>query len=174
LVIASFESLIDPGSKIYHYKPVFRWVLKAETAIPAGHKLTFLPRINTGMVYGDSIPPDQFLYIGGSYRYIDDRGVFFRFHGLRFMQQYAEAALVVGMKAQLQFVKDHFIFLEGNVGKTSSKWEDFLVYDTKYMLTGEGVGYGYNSIIGPIEVGFYTSEVNNWKWLVFFNLGYWF
>lgn len=174
LVIASFESLIDPGSKIYHYKPVFRWVLKAETAIPAGHKLTFLPRINTGMVYGDSIPPDQFLYVGGSYRYIDDRGNFFRFHGLRFMQQYAEAALVVGMKAQLQFVKDHFIFLEGNVGKTSSKWEDFLIYDTKYMLTGEGVGYGYNSIIGPIEVGFYTSEVNNWKWLVFFNLGYWF
>jgi NTE family protein len=174
LVIASIESIVDPGSKIYHYKPIFRWLLKAEKTVSAGDKLIFIPRINTGMVYGDSIPNDQFLYIGGSYKFNDDRGNAFQFHGLRFMQEYAEAAMVVGLKVQYQLVKDHYIMLEGNAGRAASRWEDIFMDEENKILTGQGIGYGYNSLIGPIEVGVYTSEISNWKWIVFFSLGYWF
>jgi NTE family protein len=172
--VANFESLIDPGSAVYHYKPIFRWTIKAEKAFSVGKRLTFLPRINAGKVYGDSIPPDQYFYVGGSYKFNDDRSNAFQFHGLRFMQEFGKASIVLGLKTQIQIMKDHYVLLDGNIGRTGSRFEDILMDEDDRILTGLGIGYGYNSIIGPIELGFYSSEINKWKWLVFFSLGYWF
>jgi NTE family protein len=174
LVTANFEYVYDPGSKVYHYNPLFRWVIKAETTFSAGEKLTFLPRINTGMVYGDSIPADYNLYVGGSYRFGDNLENAFQFHGLRFMQKSANAAVVAGLKVQYQVLKDHFIKIEGNIGRVDDKWEDLIINKDFNFLTGAGIEYGYNSFIGPIELGVYTNSFDGGKVVSFFNLGYWF
>jgi NTE family protein len=174
LVTANIESVYDPGSKVYHYKPVLRWIIKAETAFPTGKKLTFIPRLNTGMVYGDSIPVDYNIYVGGSYKFGDNQENAFQFHGLKFMQKSANAAIVAGLKIQYQIFKDHFIKIEGNLGNIANRWEELFINKDLKLLTGIGIGYGYYSFIGPIELGVYTNSFANGQVVSFFNLGFWF
>jgi NTE family protein len=174
LVTANLESMNDPGTQTYNYKPFFRWIFKAETTIPAGSKMTFIPRINTGMVYGDSIPVDYDLYVGGSYRFGETQENLFQFHGLKFLQKSSNAAFIAGLKIQYQVIKDHYVMIEANTGKIGDVWEDlFLSQDIKF-LTGAGIEYGYDSFIGPIILGIYTNSFYGGQVISFFNLGFWF
>jgi len=171
-IIVEFDANEDPGIRDYSYNPFYRLILKAETAIPIGKKLTFLPRINTGIVRGDSIPPDSYMFMGGSYEFGAETNGLFQFNGLRFMQLQGRAAIVVGLKAQLEFIHNHYLLVEGNAGNIGDVWENLILATNAKIYKGAGISYGYNSFIGPLKIGFYKSISSTTPWQVYLDFGY--
>ena len=165
------EYLLDIGSNDYQYANIKRWIYNVEFAIPVNKKLTVLPRINSGVTYGDSIPPEYLFYVGGSYKFISNPLGVFQFNGLNFMQKSNPAALVAGLDFQYELFNNQYITLNGNAGTTASSIEKLI--STKDLLGGYGISYGVETPLGPVEIGVYKStNYNNWQGYI--NIGYYF
>ncbi len=172
--IMSFEADEDPGFKSYRFAPIFKWVFKFENAVPLGKRITLIPRLNTGMVRGDSIPPDDHFFAGGSYEFGFNPNTSFQFNGLRFMQLQGRAAIIAGLRLQYEFTHNNYVLIDGNMGKVGDIWENLIVKTDTKLYYGAGIAYAYNSFIGPIKIGFYKTIENTTPWQVYINLGYWF
>ncbi len=137
-------------------------------------------------IYRRTIPFIYENYIGGLNTYTTGC---FPFTGLNFMQIYGKNVLVGDIGFQIEFYKDFFLILRGNVGRIKDKFgnlfkEHNTVYEQYYsyiipirqrlkndLKYGYGVTLSYNSIIGPVEITLMRGSESN-KFLVLANVGY--
>ena len=170
---AVFESYSDLHLNTYAYTPFQRTIIHAETAIPFGKSLALIPQIYTGWNVGDSIPVETRFYLGGArYTRSDNLGIV-PFNGLRFMEESGNTAIVAGLILQYEFFKKHFITASGNIGQAERYWID-LFNDVTSLLSGYGVKYSYNSIVGPVEFGVSKTGHNSNSWISSINIGLYF
>ena len=66
--------------------------------------------------------------------------------------------------------RNHYISLSGNYAKQDANFFDVFGGDD---IIGGGVGYSYDSFVGPIDVTFSLSDWSK-KLGFYFNLGYYF
>ncbi len=62
------------------------------------------------------------------------------------------------LDARYRIGKNHYLSLMGNV---SYDWDHFVNFESGESVWGVGLGYGYNTIAGPIKAQVYWSSLTN-------------
>ncbi len=150
-------------------KGFFLGSLRSTFVVPLSKRVSVLNEIYGGTSLGDSIPEHYRFYLGG----LDNsslRGLF-PFVGMNFMQQSGLHTLVERLDLQWEIWNDNFFLLKANIGKTVEQRKNLFSWND--IAYGYGVGFGYRSPIGPIEINIMNSNKNP-KLSWFLNIGYWF
>lgn len=94
-----------------------------------------------------------------------------RFYGLPFFSAGGENLLLLGGGLQAKLIKNHYLSAFMNFANLSDNMEELKLL--KYEYSGMGIGYGYDSPLGPI-IGLWTYSPNTKKGLFNVSLGFWF
>ena len=140
-----------------------------EPAIRLTRRVYLMPAVYGRVLIGKNIPAPYLNCMGGEVagRYFSQQLPFYGIHGL---ELFDNSVLVGRLALRYRLGARHYIILTGNYAKQADNFFDILKGDN---IWGGGVGYAYNSIIGPISV---TFDMSNWdkKLGAYFNLGYYF
>lgn len=120
--------------------------------------------------YLSNFPPiSQKFILGG---YIEQSFMnYSRFYGLPFLSASGDNVMVVGSKVQGRFLRNHYVSGFINLGNLEDDFNEINLF--KYKYVGYGVGYGYDSPLGPI-IGLWTYSPYTKKGLFNVSLGFWF
>lgn len=94
-----------------------------------------------------------------------------RFYGLPFITSAGDHLMLVGGKLQAKILKNHYLSGFFNMASLKNDFED--IQPLKYQFTGYGLGYGYDSPLGPI-IGLWTYSPSTKRGLFNVSLGFWF
>lgn len=134
-------------------------------------KLAINLQTEAGFAIGEkSVPYFDFVLGGYGFNTINN---FSHFYGYDFLGIAADSYIKSSVTLDYEFIKkNHF-----NVSANFANIEDNLFDSTKWIsapkYTGYALGYGLETIIGPIELK-YTWSPETGKGLVWFNVGFWF
>jgi Predicted esterase of the alpha-beta hydrolase superfamily len=145
--------------------------LKAEKNIPVSRKITLKWGIDAGAKIGDNTLPMQYKYfVGGQsqLKYFDN---FIPFTGLKFVEASGDYLLFGKFACQYKVYKKLYATLHYDMGWLNDDYE--VLFHGNNFYSGAGVTFGYDSMIGPIEISIMGSNQNT-KILGFLNIGYWF
>ena len=120
--------------------------------------------------YLSNFPPiSQKFILGG---YIEQSFMnYSRFYGLPFLSASGDNVMVIGSKVQGRFLRNHYVSGFVNLGNLENDFNELNLF--KYKYVGYGVGYGYDSPLGPI-IGLWTYSPYTKKGLFNVSLGFWF
>ncbi len=147
-----------------------RFYAKFIFAIPISTRFTLIPSAYTGLVKGDSIARQYYLYCGGLNNSNINPGAF-PFVGLQFMQLAAKNIVLVGLNFRYQVGKNNYLTLRSNIGNSSAIYPG--IFNFNSTISGVGISYGYNSLAGPIEFTLMRS-FESANLMTYINIGYWF
>lgn len=140
-----------------------------EPTVRLTRRVYLMPAIYGRVLIGKDVPAPYLNCMGGeiSGRYISQQLPFYGIHNL---ELFDNSVLVGRLALRYRLGRKHYLIFTGNYAKQADNFFDLLDGDD---IWGGGIGYAYNSLIGPISVTFDTS---NWdKSLGFyFNLGFYF
>jgi len=129
-------------------------------------KWTILFKQYLSLTTGDSVPAPYKAYLGGLGNYEQP---ILPFMGYQYESLVGNIAGVVRMDIQYEFRKNNFLIAKANIGDMV---QDYKKYTEGKKYSGYALTYGYNSLIGPVELSVMTSD---FKMVMFyFNLGFWF
>lgn len=94
-----------------------------------------------------------------------------RFYGLPFFTIGGNNVLIIGGRLQAKVLKNHYFSFVSNFANISNQIEDWKFL--KYHYSGFGIGYGYDSPLGPIN-GLWVYSPNTKKGIFNVSLGFWF
>ncbi|HBF20936.1 MAG TPA: hypothetical protein DDW81_12615, partial [Cryomorphaceae bacterium] len=162
-IIAKHENLqrfFEPSSVVdLHYSQV----------VPILKKLTLIGRVYGATTIGPNPDYPYNIFLGSLGRnYIN---YIYPFIGYRYMELIGRNTLVLRGDLHLEFVKDNYILLRGNVGKLESSFDD--LFGSDVVLDGYSLGYSYDSPFGPLEVNVMGST-NHSDIYTYISLGFWF
>jgi NTE family protein len=152
------------------YGSFTRHITRLDAAFPLGNKLTLRPFLYTGLVVGDSIPPEYSIFCGGQNFSTVNPG-FFPFLGRRLHEEMGKSAWITGLNFQYQILPNHYLSFAGNLGQLGNNPRQWI--KSSPLLSGLGLSYGYDSILGPIELTVMTPADKSGL-LYFINIGFWF
>ncbi|WP_421919800.1 patatin-like phospholipase family protein [Marinifilum sp.] len=158
---ASLEGMERPASIAY---------VKFQKAISVNEKFTVYPKFYGRVIWGKKIPDFFLTYTGG----IDQTDYFdiqMPFVGLERMEVSSTNSFVFRGDFQYELFRNNYLIFKANVGKITEDVNESL--NTGEWLTGLGVTYSYNSLIGPMEFSLMFSNKKQ-KVLNYVSLGYWF
>lgn len=134
-------------------------------------KVSFSLGLDGGLTYGDQVPMAYKLYVGGMGG--NYRNGLFSFPGLKFMQCIGQNAAIFNMGTQYEFLRNHFAKARVSYGTYNDNINDFIRL-SKYIF-GFGFTYGFNTLVGPLEISLTESDYKDWKnVMVYLSLGFWF
>ncbi|NOZ08005.1 MAG: BamA/TamA family outer membrane protein [FCB group bacterium] len=142
-----------------------------ETAIPFGSRLTIIERAGVGAISGNEVKWKHYFKLGGMNNY--DQTVF-PFTGLDFLEIAGRNLLLAGVTLQLEAWKNNYLILETNWARINdgSPGQDFAaLLRSNSSITGYGVKFGYDSVIGPMEFSVVGSNRSS-DLFVNINIGY--
>ncbi len=137
------------------------------TVIPVTSRFSILPDIYGRFLIGKDIPYAKFNCIGGDVagRYLYQQ---IPFTGIDNTEIMDKALMVGSLKFRQRLGKIHYLTLTANYALNASKWANLL---KEKNLFGCGVGYGMDSMFGPLEASVnYVNHTN--KLSLYVNLGY--
>lgn len=132
-------------------------------------RLIVMPSIYGRVLIGNHISDVYANVLGGNIigRYMPQQLPFF---GISNIELVEKSILASNCKLRYKIFGEHYISLSGNIALTDNKLQDVLGGE---LIYGIGIGYGFNSKLGPLEatVGYsgYTDKIN-----CFANLGFYF
>ena len=137
--------------------------------MPITRRVKLLPSIYGRVLIGNTIPYPYLNYMGGTLegRYIDHQ---LPFTGIRDVETFKNSVVAGKLNLRYRLGRNHYISMVGNYAKQEDNFFDILGGDD---IWGGGVGYSYNSIVGPIDFLFSTSSWTK-KLGFYFNLGFYF
>jgi len=154
-----YDNTVPPGILING-----RW----SNAIPIYRKLTIIPSLFTGFSFTDSVPDNYQYRIGGLSTYYVKNGV--PFVGEKLLEHKSLNYAIVRLDLQYEFFRKYFVVLIANAGKSASLPEKLISGGNNFV--GYGISFGYNSLIGPVELMFMKSPEDNL--IAYLNVGFWF
>lgn len=139
------------------------------SAISLSKRVTILPSVYGRVLMGKNIPFPYLNTAGGTVpgRYMAQQMPFL---GIRHLEVFDNSMLVAKLDLRVRLWKKHYISAKVNYAKQSMVFWDIAKGED---LIGGGIGYSYDSILGPIDVLFDLSNVDK-KLGFYFNLGYYF
>ncbi|OYT17915.1 MAG: hypothetical protein B7C24_00115 [Bacteroidetes bacterium 4572_77] len=139
-----------------------------DKAIPLWPRWTLRPRINLGLTFGGGVYFGQMFLLGGQGSHYLPGMV--SFSGLNVAQKTGTQMAAARIRLQYRLLKNHYIMATIDAGNVTDSREDLIYIDHAAM--GYGVTYGYDSLLGPIELSIMGS---NYKGIsAFLNIGFWF
>lgn len=122
-----------------------------------------------GTYFSNYPPISQKFILGG---YVEQKFLnYSRFYGLPFLSAAGDNKLVLGSTLQAKFLKNHYVSGFVNIANMTDNFDELNLFNYKYV--GYGVGYGYDSPLGPI-IGLWTYSPNTKRGLFNVSLGFWF
>lgn len=136
-----------------------------------GRRVSFSLGLDGGLTYGDEVPMAYKLYVGGMGG--NYRNGMFTFPGLSFMQCIGQNAAILNVGTQYEFFRNHFAKLRVSYGTFNDDINEFL--DLRKYVFGFGITYGFNSLVGPLEISLTESNFKDWNNVrLYLCLGFWF
>jgi NTE family protein len=133
------------------------------------HRFSVLPAVYGRFLIGHDIPYSKLNAIGGEVagRFLTQQ---LPFVGINNVQLTGNALLVGSLKLRQRLGSIHYLTLTQNYALSSEKWTRLNKGDAMY---GCGIGYGMNSMFGPLEASLnYANHAD--KVSLYINLGYYF
>ncbi len=149
--------------------PIHFLTFKFEKAIKIGQKLVLRPGLSGGMSTSDSTFPGYYFYMGGLNN--ADRKGLLPFVGLDLTEKISRNVAILRLDLQYNVWKQNYIAIRTNIGNASWTLAD-QVADPD-LFYGAGLTLGNNSLIGPVEITFMSSNLRD-ELLFYLHLGYWF
>lgn len=141
------------------------------TNVPFGSKHTFKPGIAAGFTIRGHQPPAQHVFILGGQSRNNYFTALMPFTGLRFIEYFGLYTINANIAWQYKVAPKLYITPKWDLGYVTETFEEFL--SGPKLLSGFGVTFGYESIIGPFEFSVMGSNVASGS-STFINIGYWF
>jgi NTE family protein len=136
--------------------------------IPLNSRLSINTGLYGGLTFADSVPDIYNYRVGGLTTYYLKNSI--PFVGQKLLEHSTANTLVLRFDLQFELFRKNFIVLKSNYGKLSSQPETLI--KSKTDIWGYGFSYGYNSLIGPMELTLMNSPKHDF--LVCLNIGFWF
>ena len=141
-----------------------------EPLIQIHPRFSIQPKFMAGSLW-ENINPLWYKYkIGGPFPWYNSS--FVPFIGYHFTQVMNDAYAIARIDLQYEFVKNHYLTAKANILKDDSNFEFLVNFNNYIPKYGYGLTYGYNSLIGPIELS--ASYNDQLDFFLYFNLGFWF
>lgn len=96
------------------------------------------------------------------------------FLGYDFLQISGDSYIKSSLLLDYNLFKNHHINLTANYSNVGNRIFDFKQWVERVGFSGYGIGYGYDSIIGPIQVKYAFSPDKNTEDQLYISVGYWF
>ena len=143
--------------------------LDFESVLSITRRVKFIPSIYGRVLVGHDVPYPYLNCMGGDVagRYVDQQ---LPFLGIQHLEIFDNSVVVAKVKVRYNIGRNHYISLAGNYAKQEANFFDIFGGDD---IWGGGVGYSYDSIVGPIDFMFSLSDWSK-KLGFYFNLGYYF
>jgi len=137
-------------------------------AIPISTKLTFRSRFNAGLTFRDGYYFSQLFLIGGQgSHYLPGMLSFF---GLD-VAQLGERQIVAGrLRMQYKIFKRHYLLTTLDAANLTYSKSD--LFNFEFAAIGYGLTWGYDSIIGPVELSVMGSNFRSIS--AYLSVGFWF
>ncbi len=164
---ASYELCTDNFTKYSGHRPFSVISGHFGAVIPITNRFSILPDIYGRFLIGNDIPYFKLNYVGG-----DIAGRYFHhqlpFVGVNNAEVMDKSLLLGSLKLRQRMGGIHYITLTANYALNASEWKYLLKEKT---LFGCGIGYGVNSIFGPLEASInYLNRSKEFNYYI--NLGY--
>ncbi|MDR2123068.1 MAG: patatin-like phospholipase family protein [Flavobacteriaceae bacterium] len=137
-------------------------------SIPIGKRFSIETQGFLGISF--NTPSLQYKYFLGGY-FEQDFYNFKKFLGLPYAFISGNHLFSLYPSLNYKVFKNHFLKVYANFANIEDEFENLQYF--KYKYSSYGIGYGYNSPFGPINL-FYTHSVNDDKKILSVSLGYWF
>ncbi len=164
---ASYALYTDDFTKYKGHTPFSAIRGHFGTVFPITRRFSILPDVYGRFLIGKDIPYAKLNCVGGDVagRYLYQQ---LPFVGINNTQIVGNALVVGSLKFRQRMGKIHYLTLTGNYALNASKWDNLL---KEKALFGCGVGYGMDSMFGPLEASLnYVNHTD--KVSLYVNLGY--
>lgn len=166
-VQASYELITDNFTKYKDKTAPSALKGSFESVFRISNRFSVLPSAYARFLFGNEIAYSKMNVMGGDTpSYLLEREL--PFVGIRTAQLMNHSLLIGGLKFRQRMGRIHYLTLSGNYAFNSNKVKNLF---NSYTAFGCGVGYGIDSIFGPLEL---TANYMNHssKASLFLNLGY--
>jgi NTE family protein len=162
----NFNLLTDNGWNYIGKSPIATLGFNVKWAKKISNRIEFLPSFLSHFTFASDAPVYYRSYLGGIQK-TNSFGVYLPFAGLRRMELVTNNTALARFDLRLRLWQKIFVSLITNGGIYS----DNISFDERNIIVGGGFSVAYDSVVGPIEVNFSTSNLNQ-KISAFFSLGY--
>ncbi|MDO4949042.1 MAG: patatin-like phospholipase family protein [Bacteroidales bacterium] len=156
---------------LFHYKghePITAVSGRFEGVIPITHRFSLVPAAYTRILFGSDIPFTLRNLIGGDMngRYVEQQMPFI---GFVHPETCDNSLVIASLKARQRMGDSHYLILGGNYAFASDMPKDLLQEERIY---GGCIGYGFDSIGGPLEISFNYIGGRSNEVSTYVNLGF--
>lgn len=96
------------------------------------------------------------------------------FLGYDFLQISGDSYIKSSLLLDYNFLKKHHFNITANYSNVGNRIFDFQQWVERVGFSGYAIGYGYDSIIGPIQLKYAFSPDENTEGQIYISVGYWF
>ncbi len=131
------------------------------------NRFAFIPSLYGRVLIGREIPYSYQNVMGGDVygRYMPQQ---LPFAGINYLELFRKSVVVAQLKMRQRFWENSYVALTGNYGLSNT---DFFKLFSGFPVYGGSIGYGYNSLFGPLEVSLNYSNRTE-KIGFYLNLGF--
>ena len=91
------------------------------------------------------------------------------FAGINRAELASGSLVVAGLKLRQRIFKSQYVSVTGNYGRSSGELHELFEAPRSYNLVGAGIGYMYNSLLGPLEIELnWSNQTKKLGWYVGF------
>ncbi len=121
-------------------------------------RFTLMPQYNFRVIFGPQSPVLYANMIGGDFpgRYLEQQ---IPFVGINHAYVVHNQLALLRLDARFRLWKNHYVSLMGNGGYSFEAFDNRIAEGT--WLGGVGMGYAYNSIVGPLKATLHWSNLTN-------------
>lgn len=170
LRIKLFGRLATRGLEDYQeFNPYSNVILKCSSVLSFGKILAIIPELYAGAGFGTMVPIVYYNYLGGrtDYQMVNSN----QFTGMELMEIQKKNAAVAAMNFRLRLAPNHYFTLVTNLGAAAETYKNLA--DLDGWFSGVGISYGYNSLIGPVDLTLSTASTHDSP-LTYVSVGFWF
>ena len=135
--------------------PLVDFSFNCKRIIPVTSRFAVIPSVSSRYLFSDEDTPYPYQNVIGGYSQGRYSAAQIPFVGLGYMEFIEDAVGVLRLDLRERVLKNHYFTLAGNVGFAGDEWPD--LFD-KEPLNGVSLGYGYDSLFGPLEAMLYYSD----------------
>lgn len=132
-----------------------------------GRNVYFSPSVYVGLNSSDTLFYSQQIFVGGSQTYNYLRTI--PFAGYEFSEIRTNNAVTIQANFRWHVAKNHHLLFKSNFGITA---ESLIYYNDYKYVSGVGVGYSFNSFIGPLEIIVSNALFDRFRPKIWINIGY--
>lgn len=151
------------------HSPYFAISAFYRSAIPISRRVAIIPAVYGRSIIGSDVAFSSMNLVGGTVpgRYMPQQ---LPFIGIYRYELSEDVVGVARVDLRVRLWRKHYASAKVNYAKQSSSFSNFFEGED---IWGGGIGYSYDSLIGPIEVLFESSNRNSGLGF-YFNMGYYF